>query len=275
MDRVKTFKKTRTFENEDGSRHILLLYAELREVETLRGVEIRPVEYKRGSKEVTEVLGDVVNVKLDDTFGTRKEFNYGWAVCSATDKYDEEKGIEIAKKRFAKSPLTTQTGTFLTDDMINAILDNEINYIYENKLRDTFTRPVVEPTPKKEKTVVTGRRTNKERMPQVAEKFKNGDVVVIEWQDTDALTYAAYDKINGKRINFYWKITISGSKQTFRAPWTIENVGKVKAVRKATEEEVESLTEKLQEDFGSVWSEKERKLHNIYLPSSVYNLFKF
>lgn len=274
MDRVKTFKKTRTFENEDGSRHILLLYAELREVETLRGVEIRPVEYKRGSKEVTEVLGDVVNVKLDDTFGTRKEFNYGWAVCSATDKYDEEKGIEIAKKRFAKSPLTTQTGTFLTDDMINAILDNEINYIYENKLRDTFTHPVVEPTPKREKPVVAERCVNKEHTPQVAEKFKNGDIVVIAWKDTDALTYAAYDKIVGKRINFHWKITISGNKQNFQSPWAIENVQRVKNVRKATEEETESLTEKLQEEFGAVWSEKEKKLHQIYLPS-IYNLFKF
>ena len=53
----------------------------------------------------------------------------GWAICSPQDTYDEKAGIELCKKRFRKSPLTAKTGLFLTNDMVNAILDNEVNYI--------------------------------------------------------------------------------------------------------------------------------------------------
>ena len=56
----------------------------------------------------------------------------GFAICNSSDTFNINTGIKVAKKRFAKSPMTTQNGNFLTEDMLKAIVDNELNYILNN-----------------------------------------------------------------------------------------------------------------------------------------------
>lgn len=239
MDKIKTFSKTKTFTDENGGRHILLIYGELREVETLRGVVVTPVEYTRGSHIVVNPVGDedAVYVKTDPTWGTRKEFNFGWSVCSAGDKYDEATGIKIAKTRFAKSPLSTQTGTMLTDDMINAILENEIEFIYKNKLNDAFKRPVSEPTPKK-KSVGS------------VEKVEETPLLVkVTWKNSNLVTYGKLNKRENGYSVFDWKITFYRRGYSYASPWCADN-DDIKEVTPATREEIEEFTEKMNSIYG-------------------------
>ena len=65
----------------------------------------------------------------DDTRGRIREFNMGWCICQKEDAFDFNKAVSIAKRRFSKSPLRTQTGLWLNGDMCRAIIENEAKYI--------------------------------------------------------------------------------------------------------------------------------------------------
>ena len=53
----------------------------------------------------------------------------GWSICAECDTFNEDTGIKICKRRFNRSPITTQNGRFLTTDMCQAIVNNEVEYI--------------------------------------------------------------------------------------------------------------------------------------------------
>lgn len=121
--------------------YTIMVYGELTEDTTVSGYVITPVEFSRNGERVMEVSAENVKSLLTGKpYAKTKKFNMGWAVCSPLDVFSEEKGIEICKSRFHSSPLTTQSGTFLTNDMIYAILRNEIEYIKSHW--DEFVPPV-------------------------------------------------------------------------------------------------------------------------------------
>lgn len=64
-----------------------------------------------------------------------KTLKIGYAICSTEDKYDENLGISIAKKRAKRSPVgmvSTTSFTMLQDDQCNALVENEANFIEKN-----------------------------------------------------------------------------------------------------------------------------------------------
>ena len=129
--RRKTYLKTGTTYVGNGRIVTILVYGELWETETVDGIYVQRVGLSRDGKRIIESGNGSVGV-LGSPYSKTKYFNMGWAICSPDDEYNEEIGIKIAKSRFLKSPLSTQSGTFLTNDMIDAILDNEIRFIQNN-----------------------------------------------------------------------------------------------------------------------------------------------
>ena len=129
--RRKTYLKTGHAYVGNGRNATILVYGELWETETVDGIFVQRVGLSRDGKRIIECGSSSVGV-LGAPYAKTKYFNMGWAICSPDDEYNEEIGIKIAKSRFLKSPLSTQSGTFLTNDMIDAILDNEIRFIQNN-----------------------------------------------------------------------------------------------------------------------------------------------
>lgn len=129
--RRKTYLKTGHAYVGNGRNATILVYGELWETETVDGIFVQRVGLSRDGKRIIECGSGSVGV-LGAPYAKTKYFNMGWAICSPDDEYNEEIGIKIAKSRFLKSPLSTQSGTFLTNDMIDAILDNEIRFIQNN-----------------------------------------------------------------------------------------------------------------------------------------------
>jgi hypothetical protein len=122
-------KKTREFysygevESPDGVKRMILVYGELTEHDQVASIAI----VTRNGKS-----GEVINIEhVDDvTPPTRtKELRMGWSITQLEhDPFDLTTGIRFAKKRFGE-PMTTTNGCMLTEDMVYAILDNEVNFI--------------------------------------------------------------------------------------------------------------------------------------------------
>ena len=64
-----------------------------------------------------------------------RTLTYAVSICHPDDEYDEEIGMEIAKKRIYEKPLgmlTTPLVTTLCEDQIKLILFGELNYVINN-----------------------------------------------------------------------------------------------------------------------------------------------
>lgn len=129
MDKkVKTYYHYSEVVSSDGNSHTVLVYGEVSESSLISG--FAPVTFTRKARIVRSV-GEPIIVNSEFRSPV-KSFNMGFAICNASDTFDVNTGIKVAKKRFAKSPMTTQNGNFLTEDMLKAIVDNELNYILNN-----------------------------------------------------------------------------------------------------------------------------------------------
>lgn len=168
--RRKTYLKTGHAYVGNGRNATILVYGELWETETVDGIFVQRVGLSRDGKRIIECGSSSVGV-LGAPYAKTKYFNMGWAICSPDDEYNEEIGIKIAKSRFLKSPLSTQSGTFLTNDMIDAILENEIRFI-QNNLNKFYH-------PKDEENAI---------------KFQAGDFVIknITQEELDEKGYESY-----------------------------------------------------------------------------------
>ena len=131
-------KKTKTYFRKRsvtfyGKQYLVQVYGELFEDGSVNGLCVLPVHLTRDGK---QILGtDIRNSSLftlGRPYARTKSFNMGWAILTPEDTFDEKVGIELCKKRFSVSPIYTQSGNFLTDDMINAIMENELNFIAKN-----------------------------------------------------------------------------------------------------------------------------------------------
>ena len=131
---MKKKKKTYCLTNKvsvNGGIATVLLYGELWEDGVIDGIRIQRVGLSRDGRKILEE-GPEIYSTLSPEYSRTKYFNMGWSICAPGDKFDKEEGIKLARRRFHQHPLTTKSGTFLTDDMINAIMENEINFIITN-----------------------------------------------------------------------------------------------------------------------------------------------
>jgi hypothetical protein len=77
-------------------------------------------------------------VKAKITYPTKikiRTLTYAVSICHPDDEYDEEIGVEIAKRRICEKPmgqLTTSLVTTLCEDQIKLILFGELNYVINN-----------------------------------------------------------------------------------------------------------------------------------------------
>lgn len=129
-------KKTKTFTyylpvEKPWGTYTVMIYGELYQSTEVDGIAIIQGNYSRDGRHFISVKpgSKVIDVTTGTPYLKTKSFNMGWAICSPEDKFDEERGIELCKRRFHRKPLTTQSGTFLTHDMIHAIMENEAKYI--------------------------------------------------------------------------------------------------------------------------------------------------
>ena len=64
-----------------------------------------------------------------------RTLTYAVSICHPDDEFDEELGVEIAKKRLNEKPLgqlSTTLVTTLCEDQIKLILFGELNYVINN-----------------------------------------------------------------------------------------------------------------------------------------------
>lgn len=147
--RFKSYQMTDTL----PSGQIIMVYGELWEDGKIDGLAVFPCKFTRDGKTVLEYeTKNTTSLLFSHPYSRTKHFNMGWAICNPEDKFDENVGRELCKKRFRKSDITTQCGTFLTKDVIYAILANEIIYIKSNLgkfLKKDTPRPAVSNVEKK------------------------------------------------------------------------------------------------------------------------------
>jgi hypothetical protein len=124
---VKQIKET-VYNNK---KYTVMVLGALNEVNEINGFYIVPVTFNGKNNKVRSVEYDRrVNVPgYNEYYARTKTFNMGWAICNSDDVFSEEVGETICRRRFSKSPMKTQNGRFLTKDMCQAIVDNEVDYI--------------------------------------------------------------------------------------------------------------------------------------------------
>ena len=133
--KVRRYHAMREVFDSKNQKHTILVYGELTQTNDEKGFILAPITYKKKDKNNIVSLDDkyVVLSRRNDLRPTR-EFNFGWAICSADDEFDLAKGAHLAEKRFSDSPMTTTDVRFFSDDMIAAILKNELDFIEEHLL---------------------------------------------------------------------------------------------------------------------------------------------
>ena len=118
-------------------KHTILVYGELSQQNTGRGFIIAPITFNKKNGEIVDIYEhNVVMNPMNDNRPLRV-FNFGWAICDAKDEFDLKEGIRVAKRRFSNSPMITTDSRFFSNDMINAILENELNFV-ESHLSEFF-----------------------------------------------------------------------------------------------------------------------------------------
>lgn len=121
-----------TIETEFGGKtYTIMVYGELSEVKEVNGYYIVPVKYNAKNMKPKQVEFDKKQCVpgFNQFYSRTREFNMGWAICAEPDTFNYEEGVKICKRRFSRSPMTTQNNRFLTEDMCKAIVKNETAYI--------------------------------------------------------------------------------------------------------------------------------------------------
>ena len=118
----------------DGKKYSVFVYGELTEAKEINGFYVIPVSYNGKNKKIKDVAMHKRTIVpgFDQYSSKTKYFNMGWSICVEPDVFDYETGVELCKRRFSRSPMTTQNGRFLTPDMCQAIVNNEVEFIIRN-----------------------------------------------------------------------------------------------------------------------------------------------
>jgi hypothetical protein len=129
MSKIKYFHLYGNAEGADGKNHVITVVGKLEQgKKTVEFTERIPVEVKENSY----VNGEL---KYSRRIMNRK-LTIGASICHPLDRFDLEKGIEIAKARIEKGDdlgvLETSSVTMLTDDAIMAELLVKLQYMINN-----------------------------------------------------------------------------------------------------------------------------------------------
>lgn len=119
-----------------GDEHIVTIVGEFiqEKIDTCVAKEVNIEDEKKPNKVVKGVI----------TYPTREKvrtLTYAVSICHPDDEFDEELGVELAKRRINKKPLgqlSTTLVTTLCEDQIKLILFGELNYVINNI--DVFIR---------------------------------------------------------------------------------------------------------------------------------------
>lgn len=130
MSKFKNFKSIKEVVH-NGSKYTVLVYGEVCEVNEVPGFYAVPVVFngKTNKPIAIDYEKRFVTPGYKQYYARTKVFNMGWAICAECDSFDLDTGIKICRRRFNRSPITTQNGRFLTPDMCSAIVANETEYI--------------------------------------------------------------------------------------------------------------------------------------------------
>jgi len=129
MSKIKYFHLYGNAEGADGKNHVVTVVGKLEQgKKTVEFTENVPIEVKENSY----VNGEL---KYSRRIMNRK-LTIGASICHPLDRFDLEKGIEIAKARIEKGNdlgvLETSSVTMLTDDAIMAELLVKLQYMINN-----------------------------------------------------------------------------------------------------------------------------------------------
>ena len=113
-----------------GDKHIVTIVGEYTQekVETEVTKEMDIVDDFKPTRVVKGKLTYPTKIKI-------RTLTYAVSICHPDDEYNEEIGIELAKKRINEKPmgqLTTSLVTTLCEDQIKLILFGELNYVINN-----------------------------------------------------------------------------------------------------------------------------------------------
>lgn len=113
-----------------GDEHIVTIVGEFTQekVETCVTTEVNLEDEHKPNKVVKGVLTYPTKVKT-------RTLTYAVSICHPDDDFDEEIGIELAKRRLNKKPLGQLHTTLITtlcEDQIKLILFGELNYVINN-----------------------------------------------------------------------------------------------------------------------------------------------
>ena len=130
MSKVKYFSMYASCEDSSGDKHIVTVVGKLVQTRERQMVqEVVPVEVKEGSF-VDGVLTYPSNKLLN------RKLTLGVSICHPQDTFDENIGVEIAKRRIEKGEtlgsLETSDATMLTEDAIMGEILVKLTHITSN-----------------------------------------------------------------------------------------------------------------------------------------------
>lgn len=300
--KVRRYHATReVYDSTLKQKHTILVYGELAQSNEEKGFILAPITFKKRDKNNITSLDDkyVVLNRQNDLRPTRT-FNFGWAICSSDDEFDMQKGVHLAKKRFSDSPMTTTDVRFFSDDMIAAILKNELNFIEqhleEKYLPDfsnaigsaeneetTFEIEVDEDNQKngcdgeckscadedcEERKVKETEELPKIKLETKSDNFvRNGDFIIFK---DDIGRYGIVKSIKDNIINLYWEFTqYSVGHYAFETnvSYKLDDLHVLSITKKEDleySEIYENVSQHIKDVFGYRWNLKNMKLEYLY-----------
>lgn len=200
--KVKTFTHKLCVKKPWGD-YIVFIYGELQQSTEVDGLAIVQGKYSRdGGRLLSLNPGHkIINITTGVPHLKTKSFNMGWAICSPDDEFDEEYGIELCKKRFHRKPLTTQSGTFLTHDMICAIMENEAKYI--EKHFDEYVPNVKKCESGKLEEGCLGPKGNPDPAGIPIEEMLRPDMYVM-LKSKNGVNSGLIHSVDGRKVHFYF-----------------------------------------------------------------------
>lgn len=246
----KRFKPFEIIKEYNSSK--IMVYGELWEDEFLDGVAVYPCKFTKDGRQVMEFNGKKAQSLLFDHPHTRtKHFNMGWAICGKFDKFDHDTGVEICKKRFRKDPLTTKCGTLLTNDMIEALLKSEVQYIINH-----WGKYCGIDTEKHNKKRELSIDETESPIYNAAEKFiflKDGTFALVKTVDAENRTFSCYFKF--KADDGKYEIMES---TLYSTSWLVYNFDDFSRI--ASVSEVVETFKLIHEVFGYTWNFTDKRL---------------
>lgn len=274
MSKLRTYYKTKVvYDNVCNQKHTILVYGELIQTKRDDSFSIRRLSFNNNNygRNCTENY----LIARERYYSKRplRVFNFGWAICEQNDEFNLEEGIKIAKRRFSDSPMTTTDVRFFSDDMINSILLNEIQFIENNLVEKylpnhttTCSNDDFLSDEEVDDNILCG-KCYKEHENNVNEEgniclsnINNGEFVrfIYDGNEMHGIVKSITCNCNYKNIQFYWAIKTKKNGWEFEAPLSLDG-HKIKflPLENTSDKEIYDI---LFNQFGIEWDEKNKSL---------------